>query len=52
MKKKLMKGDGRYEGSTSQGFWAEAWKHYRQNTVGIIALSFVIFLTIVALFAP
>ena len=52
MKKKPMKGDGRYEGSPSQGFWAEAWKHYRQNTVGIIALSFVVFLTIVALFAP
>ena len=52
MKKKPMKTDGRYEGGTSQGFWAEACKHYRQNTVGIIALSFVVFLTIVALFAP
>ena len=52
MKRKLMKGDDQNEGGISRGFWTEAWKHYRQNTIGITALSFVVFLTIVAIFAP
>ena len=52
MKKKLMEGDNQQQTSPSQGFWAESWKHYRRNTVGIIALSFVVFLTTVAIFAP
>ena len=47
-----MEGDNQEQISPSQGFWAESWKHYRRNPVGIIALSFVVFLTTVAIFAP
>ncbi len=36
----------------SRGFWAEAWVRYRGRPIGMIALAFVVFLTVVAAFAP
>ena len=34
------------------GFWGEAWRHFRRRKLAMIALCFVIFLCLVALFAP
>jgi peptide/nickel transport system permease protein len=39
-------------GTTSIGFWTEAWRHFRRRKLGMIALVFVTFLCLVALFAP
>ena len=36
----------------SRGFWSDAWRRYRRRPIGMLALGFVLFLTIVALFAP
>ena len=36
----------------SPGFWAEAWHRFRQRKLCMLALAFVVFLCIVALFAP
>ena len=36
----------------SQGFWSDAWQRYRRRPIGMLALGLVVFLAIVALFAP
>ena len=36
----------------SRGFWSEAWRRFRQRTLGMLALTFVVFLSLVAIFAP
>src|SRR3990170_2157024 len=36
----------------SGGFWSETWRHFRRRKLAMIALCFVIFLCLVALFAP
>ena len=36
----------------SRGFWAEVWARYRRRPIGMIALAFVVFLTVIAAFAP
>tara|TARA_A200000113_G_scaffold156783_1_gene141407 strand:+ start:574 stop:1680 length:1107 start_codon:yes stop_codon:yes gene_type:complete len=36
----------------SRGFWSDAWQRYRRRPIGMLALGFVLFLTIVAIFAP
>jgi peptide/nickel transport system permease protein len=36
----------------SIGFWTEAWHRFRRRRLGMIALGYVIFLTLVALLAP
>jgi peptide/nickel transport system permease protein len=36
----------------SAGFWAEAWSRFRRRKLGMIALCFVVFLCLVAIFAP
>lgn len=39
-------------GHPSAGFWREAWQRFRRRKLGMIALCFVVFLCLVALFAP
>src|SRR5690606_30062737 len=34
------------------GFWTEAWRRYRRRPVAMLALFYVLFLCLVALFAP
>ena len=34
----------------SRGFWSDAWQRYRRRPIGMLALGFVLFLTIVAIF--
>jgi peptide/nickel transport system permease protein len=34
------------------GFWREAWRHFRRRKLAMVALCFVVFLCLVALFAP
>src|SRR5262245_27023226 len=36
----------------SRGFWAEAWSRFRQRKLGMIALLFVLVLSVIAVFAP
>ena len=36
----------------SRGFWAEAWRRFKQRRMAMIALWYVGFLTVVAIFAP
>jgi peptide/nickel transport system permease protein len=36
----------------ARGFWAEAWRRYRQRPLGLAALAFVAFLVLVAVLAP
>jgi peptide/nickel transport system permease protein len=36
----------------SGGFWTEVWRHFRRRKLAMLALAFVIFLCLVALFAP
>jgi peptide/nickel transport system permease protein len=36
----------------SAGFWKEAWRNFRRRKLAMLALVFVIFLCLVALFAP
>jgi len=36
----------------SPSFWAEAWHRFRQRKLGMLALAFVVFLCMVAIFAP
>jgi peptide/nickel transport system permease protein len=36
----------------SAGFWSEAWSRFRRRKLGMIALCFVTFLGLVAIFAP
>jgi peptide/nickel transport system permease protein len=38
--------------TTSQGFWAEAWRRYRRRPLAMTAVSFVGFLVAVAILAP
>ncbi len=40
------------ETPASAGFWAEAWSRFRRRKLGMIALSFVVLLCLVAVFAP
>lgn len=47
-----MKPDDASSRPPSRGFWAEAWERYRGRPIGMIALAFVVFLTVVASFAP
>jgi len=37
---------------TSAGFWTEAWRRFRKRKLGMTALTFVVCLCLVALFAP
>ncbi|MFM8290838.1 MAG: ABC transporter permease [Planctomycetia bacterium] len=39
-------------GDRARGFWAEAWRRYRQRPLGLAALAFVGFLVLVAVLAP
>jgi ABC-type dipeptide/oligopeptide/nickel transport system permease subunit len=34
------------------GFWGDAWRRFRKKTVPMIALGYVLFLALIALFAP
>jgi peptide/nickel transport system permease protein len=34
------------------GYWGEVWRHFRRRKLAMIALAFVVFLCLVALFAP
>jgi peptide/nickel transport system permease protein len=34
------------------GYWAETWRHFRRRKLAMLALAFVLFLCLVALFAP
>jgi peptide/nickel transport system permease protein len=36
----------------SPGFWAESWKRFRQRKLAMLALAFVLFVALVALFSP
>jgi len=36
----------------SPGFWRDAWRHFRRRKLSMIALCYVVFLCLVALFAP
>ncbi|HEX4130845.1 MAG TPA: ABC transporter permease [Pirellulales bacterium] len=36
----------------SRGFWGEAWRRYRRRPMAMIALGYVVLLTLVAIFAP
>ena len=47
-----MKPDDASSRPPSRGFWAEAWERYRGRSIGMIALVFVVSLTVVAAFAP
>jgi len=38
--------------SPSAGFWTETWRRFRRRKLAMIALCFVVFLCLVALFAP
>lgn len=40
------------EAGQSRGFWAEAWKRFRQRKLAMAALAFVVVLGLTALFAP
>jgi oligopeptide transport system permease protein len=35
-----------------EGFWASAWRQFRQNRLAVISLGFIIALTLVAIFVP
>lgn len=37
---------------TGRGFWSEAWRRFRRRKLAMLALAFVAFLSLVALFAP
>lgn len=37
---------------SSAGYWVETWRHFRRRKLALAALSFVVFLCLVALFAP
>ncbi|MFM8986742.1 MAG: ABC transporter permease, partial [Planctomycetia bacterium] len=39
-------------GDRARGFWAEAWRRYRQRPLGLAALAFGGFLVLVAVLAP
>ncbi len=39
-------------GDRGRGFWAEAWRRYRQRPLGLAALALVAFLVLVAVLAP
>jgi peptide/nickel transport system permease protein len=36
----------------SGGFWSEVWRHFRRRKLAMISLAFVVFLCLVAIFAP
>src|SRR5215212_6241350 len=36
----------------SIGFWGEAWRRFRRRKLAMTAMAFVIFLSLVAIFAP
>jgi len=38
--------------ATSRGFWSEAWRRFRRRKLGMAALAFVVFMALVAIFAP
>ena len=40
------------DSTPSAGFWTEAWQRFRRRKLAMTALTFVVFLCIVALFAP
>ena len=40
------------EHTSSHGFWREAWRRFRHRKLGMLALLFVVFLCLVAIFAP
>jgi peptide/nickel transport system permease protein len=42
----------RVESVPSAGYWTETWRNFRRRKLSMIALSFVVLLCIVALFAP
>ncbi|HVT28719.1 MAG TPA: ABC transporter permease, partial [Lacipirellulaceae bacterium] len=36
----------------SRGFWAETWRRYRQRKLAMVALAYVAFMALVAIFSP
>lgn len=42
----------RTKSAAGSGFWGDAWRRFRKKTVPMIALGYVIFLGLVAIFAP
>ena len=38
--------------TVSRGFWKETWRRFRRRKLGMAALGFVVFLTLVAIFTP
>ena len=40
------------EAEHARGFWSEVWRQFRKNRLAMVALVFVFFLSLVALFAP
>src|SRR6478672_3449330 len=38
--------------TSSAGYWTETWRSFRKRKLAMIALAFVVFLCLVALFAP
>ncbi|MGA0038514.1 MAG: ABC transporter permease [Pirellulales bacterium] len=45
-------GERRKVANDSRGFWSEAWKRFRGRKLSMAALGFVLFLVVVATFAP
>src|SRR3954470_22076910 len=39
-------------GRQSAGYWRETWRYFRRRNLAVVALAFVVFLCVVALFAP
>jgi peptide/nickel transport system permease protein len=52
VKKTRISAEVAVEDRPSAGFWREAWRHFRRRKLAMIALWFVAFLCLVALFAP
>ena len=40
------------EPTSSRGFWAEAWRRFRKRKLAMVAVAWVVFLVLVALFSP
>ncbi len=40
------------QGKSSQSLWAEGWRRYKKNRMAVISTYFVIFVSLVAIFAP
>ncbi len=40
------------ETAASRGYWAETWRHFRRHRMSLIALGYVLFMALVAIFSP